>query len=78
MEEGGLMQVEGGYAAGVMELMECVESKDDPLIQIVRARLHDTDSVLSEIVTNFNKSFQSKIKGNKIHVGKEYRRKMGR
>jgi len=31
------MQIKGVYTAEVMKLMEYVESKEDPLIQVVRA-----------------------------------------
>jgi hypothetical protein len=34
----GLMQVEGAYIAETLNLVEYVESKEDPLIQIVRTQ----------------------------------------
>jgi hypothetical protein len=36
----GLMHIEGAYTAEVMKLMEYVESKADPLIQIIRTHQH--------------------------------------
>jgi hypothetical protein len=40
----GLMQVEGGCIAETVSLVEYVESKEDPLIQIVRRHQHNTNS----------------------------------
>jgi hypothetical protein len=40
------MQIEGVYTVKVMKLMEYVERKEDPLIQIVRTLLYSTSSTL--------------------------------
>jgi hypothetical protein len=56
----GLILTEGAHMAEVMKLMECVESKEDPLIQIVRTHQHHTNSTLLQKVKNFKKCFQSK------------------
>jgi hypothetical protein len=58
----GLMQVEGAYIAETLNLVEYVESKEDPLIQIVRTRQHNTNSELLQAADKFNKSFQSGTK----------------
>jgi hypothetical protein len=42
----GLMQVEGAYIAETRNLVEYVENKRDPLIQIVRTHQHNTNSAL--------------------------------
>jgi hypothetical protein len=47
------MQIEGDYIAEVMKLMEFGQSKEDPLIQIVRTHQHHTDSTIRQIVTKF-------------------------
>jgi hypothetical protein len=60
------MQVEGAYIAETLNLVECVESKDDPLIQIVRTHQHNTNSALLQTANKFNKSFQSETKQIKI------------
>jgi hypothetical protein len=54
----GLMQIEGFYIAEVMKLKEYVESKEDPLIQIVRTHQHHAKSTLLQTVKDFKKSFQ--------------------
>jgi hypothetical protein len=58
----GLMQVEGAYIAETINLVEYVESKEDPLIKIVRTHEHNTNSVLLQTANKFKKSFQSETK----------------
>jgi phosphopentomutase len=58
----GLIQVEGAYIAETIKLVKYVESKEDPLIQIVRTHQHNTNSTLLQIANKFKKSFQSETK----------------
>jgi hypothetical protein len=58
----GLMQVEGAYTAETVKMVEYVESKDDPLKQIVGTHQHNTDSTLFQTVNIFKKSFQRESK----------------
>jgi hypothetical protein len=58
----GLMQVEGAYIAETLNLMEYVESKEDPMIQIVRTHQHNTNSALLQTANKFKKSFQTETK----------------
>jgi hypothetical protein len=58
----GLIQVEGAYIAETLNLVEYVESKEDPLIQIVRTHQHNTNSALLQTANKFKKSFQSETK----------------
>jgi hypothetical protein len=58
----GLMQVEGAYVAETVNLVENVENKEDPLIQIIRTRQHNTNSALLQTANKFKKFFQSKTK----------------
>jgi len=46
----------------VTKLTEYVESKEDPLIQIVRTHQHHTNSTLLQTVKNFKKYYQSVTK----------------
>jgi hypothetical protein len=57
----GLMQVEGAYIAEIIKLVEYVESKEDPLIQIMTHQ-HNTNSALLQTANKFQKSFQSETK----------------
>jgi hypothetical protein len=43
------MQTEGAYIAEVMILMEYVENKEGPLIQIVRTRQYHANSTLLQL-----------------------------
>jgi hypothetical protein len=54
--------VEGGYIAETLNLVEYVESKEDPLIQIVRTQQHNTNSASLQTANKFKKSFQSETK----------------
>jgi hypothetical protein len=70
-EEGrGLMQVEGAYIAETLNLVEYIESEEDPLIQIVRTHQHNTNSALLQTANKFNKAFQSETKQikNKLRI----------
>jgi hypothetical protein len=58
----GLMPVEGPYIAETLNLVEYVDSKEDPLIQIVRSHKHNTDSALLQTADTFKKYFQSETK----------------
>jgi len=61
-----VLKIEGDYIAEVMKLMEFGQSKEDPLIQIVRTHQHHTDSTLLEIVQKFTKPFQHETKKEKV------------
>jgi hypothetical protein len=56
------MQVEGAYIAETVNLVEYVESKEDPLIQTVRTHQHNTNSALLQTANKFKKSFQNETK----------------
>jgi hypothetical protein len=71
----GLMQVEGAYIAETVSLVEYVENKEDPLIQIMTHQ-HKTNSAVLQTANKFTKSFQSEIK--QKYNNSEYKRKMGR
>jgi hypothetical protein len=51
------MWVEGANIAETVKLVECVETKEDPLIQIVRTHQRNTNATLFETV--------NKVKQNK-------------
>ena len=42
----GLMQLEAAHAVEITKLMEYVEGKEDPLIQVVRTHQNNTDSAV--------------------------------
>ena len=49
-KQGGraLMQLEAAHAADITKLMEYVDRKEDPLIQVVRTHQHNTNSAVSD------------------------------
>jgi hypothetical protein len=51
--------VEGAHIAETLSLVEYVESKEVPLIQIVRTHQQNTNSALLQTANKFKKSFQS-------------------
>ena len=40
------MQLEAAHAVGIKKLVEYVDKKEDPLIQVVRTYQHNTDSAV--------------------------------
>jgi ribosomal protein L11 methylase PrmA len=54
--------VEGAYIAETQNLVEYVESKEDPQIQIVRTHQHNTNSALLQTANKLKKSSQSGTK----------------
>jgi hypothetical protein len=48
-----LMQIEGTYIAEITKVVECVESNEDTLIQVVRTHQHHRSSTLLGTVKNF-------------------------
>jgi hypothetical protein len=70
--------IEGTYIAETLNLVECVENKEDSLIQIVRTHQHNTNSALLQTANKFKKSFQNEANQLKEYNNSEYKRKMGR
>ena len=42
----GLMQLEAAHAIEITKLVECVDRKEDPLIQVLRTHQHNTNSAV--------------------------------
>ena len=49
----GLMQLEAANAVETTKLMEYVDMKEDPLIQVVRTHQHNTDSAVLQTARCF-------------------------
>ena len=54
----GLLQLEEAYVVVIMKLVECVDSKEDPLTQIVRARQHIIISAVLQTARRLNRELQ--------------------
>jgi hypothetical protein len=55
------MQMEGVYITETIKLVEYIESKEDPPIQIKKQQ-HNTNSVLLQTANKFKKCFKSETK----------------
>lgn len=58
--------------------MKSVESKEDPLMEIVRTCQNNTNSILFQIVNNFKTYFQNKTKQIKNVLSQYNKKEMGR
>jgi len=54
--------------------MGYVESREDPLIQVLRTRQYQTNSKLLQTVKNFRKSFRSGTKQIETHNSSEHKK----
>ena len=73
------MQLEAAYAVEITKLMEYVDRKEDPLIQVVRTHQHNTDSaVLQTAQMPQGRSTEREKKINKGEHNGENKRKMAR
>jgi hypothetical protein len=70
-----LMQVEGTYIAETLNLMEYVESKEDPLMKIVRSHQHNANSALLQTAIKFKKYFQCEKKQIKKNITQNLKEK---
>jgi len=53
----GLMQLEAAHAVEITKLMEYVDTKKDPLIQVVRTHQHNTDSAVLQTARYFKQKY---------------------
>jgi len=56
------MQLEVAHAVEITKLVEYVDGKEDPLIQIVRTHQHNTDSVVLETARCLKTEIKNKKK----------------
>ena len=71
----GLMQLEAAHAVEITKLLEFVDRKEDPLIQVVRTHQHNSDSAVLQ--TPEDRSTERNKKNEGQHSG-ENKRKMAR
>ena len=71
------MQLEAAHAVEITKLVEYVDSKEDPLIQVVRTHQHNTDSAVLQTARCLQTEVQKEKK--KVgHHGGENKSKMAR
>jgi hypothetical protein len=56
------MQLEGVHIAGTIKLAEYVESKENPLIKVVRTYQYNTNITPFQTLNRFKKSLQRETK----------------
>ena len=61
-EEGGLMQLEAAHAVEITKLMEYIDRKEDPLIQVVRTHQHNTNSAVLQTARCLKAEVQGETK----------------
>jgi hypothetical protein len=52
----GLMQLEAPHAVEITKLLEYVDMKEDPRIQVVRTHQHNTNSAVLQTTSGENKT----------------------
>jgi hypothetical protein len=73
----GLIQLEAAYAVEIIKLVEYVDRKKDPLIQVVRTHQRNTDSAVLQTV-RYLKTEVEKNKKNEGQYSGENKRKIAR
>jgi hypothetical protein len=58
----GLLQLEAAHAVEITKLVEYVDRKDDPLIQVVRTHQHNTDSAVLQTARCLKTEVQRKTR----------------
>jgi len=74
----GLMQLEAAHAVEITKLVEYVDRKEDPLIQVVRTHQHNTDSAVLQTARYLKTEVQRETKKNEGEHSGENKRKMAR
>jgi len=67
----GLMQLEAANAVEITKLVEYVERKEDPLIQVVRTHQHNTDSAVLETARCLNTEVQRETRNMKDSIAEK-------
>ena len=67
----GLMQLEAAHAVEIAKLMECVDRKEDPLIQVVRTHQHNTDSAVLQTARCLKTEVQRETRNMKNSIAEE-------
>jgi hypothetical protein len=72
-----IMQLEAAHAVEITKLVEYVDRKEDPLIQVLRTQQHNTDSAVLQTARYLKTEVQRNKKNEGQHSG-ENKRKMAR
>jgi len=67
----GLMQLEAAHAVEITKLVEYVDRKEDPLIQVVRTHQHSTDSTVLQTARCLKKEVQKERRKSKESIAEK-------
>ena len=67
----GLMQLEAAHAVEITKLVEYVDRKEDPLIQVVRTHQHNTDSAVLQMARCLKTEVQKETRKMKNSVAEK-------
>jgi len=76
--ERGLMQLEAAHAVEITKLVEYVDRKEDPLIQVVRAHQHNTNSAVLQTARCLKTEVQKETRKMKASIAEKTKKKMAR
>ena len=72
------MQLEAAHAVEIIKLVEYIDRKEDPLIQVVRTHQYNTDSAVLQTARYFKTEVQRETTKNEGQHSGENKRKMAR
>jgi hypothetical protein len=67
----GLMQIEAARAVEITKLVEYIDRKEDPLIQVVRTHQHNTDSAVLQTTRCLRKEVQRETRNMKDSIAEK-------
>jgi len=67
----GLMQLEAAHAVEIIKLVQYVDRKEDPLIQVVRTHQHNTDSAVLQTARCLTTEVQKEIRKIKDNIAEK-------
>jgi len=67
----GLMQLEAAHAVEITKLVEYVDRKEDPLIQVARTHQHNTDSAVLQTARCLKTEIQKETRKMKDNIGEK-------
>jgi len=72
------MQLEAAHAVEITKLVEYVDKKEDPLIQVLRTHQHNTNSAVLETARCLKREVQRETRKMKDSIAEKTKRKMAR
>ena len=72
------MQLEAAHSVEITKLVEYVDKKEDPLIQVLRTHQHNTNSAVLETARCLKREVQRETRKMKDSIAEKTKRKMAR